>query len=413
MLSKSGDFGDFKQLLEGQTLHGFAETFAVLAFFHPPIPNLFNDFFDFGVRSFNRDEGNEQGAHLSAVNDRGLGSAEDGRAAFVADVQGAGHGVDTVHTTHAFGVVDEEAAAVPFHALGGAQVDDFGFDVELAPVTTGVSTGVGGEFAGNVGFHSFLIDLDVVLPRTHDGKVGTGHSGHAAVRAAVELELELVGEGGTVQLVLIVHGELIASVLRVVAGVFAAALAKAGGRRTEVRTGTAEVDVKLVGEIVEDLFKLRGLGADEHDVAGGTVHVGQTGATEFPNVAQAAQEFGGVVLAGGLSHADGVEVSHAGEHFGLVAVTADNAAAVTEHAHDAAVLPVRFPFFIGEFKHAEQVVGSVGGNLKFHVVGVGRSVFSFLLDVGHEAGPGASFELIQQGSWMFDCHCLTSTWFGW
>ena len=161
-----------------------------------------------------------------------------------------------MHTTHAFGVVDEEAAAVPFHALGGAQVDDFGFDVELAPVTTGVSTGVGGEFAGNVGFHSFLIDLDVVLPRTHDGKVGTGHSGHAAVRAAVELELELVGEGGTVQLVLIVHGELIASVLRVVAGVFAAALAKAGGRRTEVRTGTAEVDVKLVGEIVEDLQTL-------------------------------------------------------------------------------------------------------------------------------------------------------------
>ena len=99
------------------------------------------------------------------------------------------------------------------------------------------------------------------------------------------------------------------------------------------------------GEIVEDLFKLRGLGADEHDVAGGTVHVGQTGATEFPNVAQAAQEFGGVVLTGGLSHADSVEVSHAGEHFGLVAVTADNAAAVTEHAHDAAVLPVRFPFF--------------------------------------------------------------------
>ena len=26
-------------------------------------------------------------------------------------VQGAGHGVDTVHTTHAFGVVDEEALA--------------------------------------------------------------------------------------------------------------------------------------------------------------------------------------------------------------------------------------------------------------------------------------------------------------
>ena len=215
------------------------------------------------------------------------------------------------------------------------------------------------------------------------------------------------------QFVLVVHGELVAGVLRVVAGVFAAALAKAGGRRTEVGTGTAEVDVELVGEIVEDFFKLRGLGADEHDVAGGTVHVGQAGAAEFPDVAQAAQEFGGVVLAGGLGHTDGVEVRHAGEHFRLVAVTADNAAAVTEHAHDAAVLPVRFLFLIGKFKHTEQVVGSVGGNLEFHVVGVGRSVFSFLLDVGYEAGPRASFELIQQGSWMFDCHCLTSTWFGW
>ena len=65
-----------------------------------------------------------------------------------------------------------------------------------------------------------------------------------------------------------------------------------------------------------------------------------------------------------------MEVSHAGEHFGLVAVTADNAAAVTEHAHDAAVLPVRFPFFIGEFKHAEQVVGSVGGNLNSTLSGL-------------------------------------------
>ena len=215
------------------------------------------------------------------------------------------------------------------------------------------------------------------------------------------------------QLILIVHGELVANVLRVVAGVFAAALAHTGGGGTQVGTGTAEVDVQFMGEIVEDFFELRGLRADEHDVAGGAVHVGQTGTAQFPDVAQATEELGGVELAGGLGHANGVEVGHAGEHFRLVAVTADDAAAVTEHAHDAAVLPVRFFFLVGKFEHAEQVVGSVDRNLKFHVVGVGRSVFSFLLDVGHEAGPRTSFELIQQRSWMFDCHCLTSTWFGW
>ena len=137
-----------------------------------------------------------------------------------------------------------------------------------------------------------------------------------------------------------------------------------------------------------------------------------------------AEEFFTLVRCGGAGFyrpcSEVLRMLTAGEAWGtpgaallVLPLTADTAAAVTEHAHDAAVLPVRFPFFIGEFKHAEQVVGSVGGNLKFHVVGVGRSVFSFLLDVGHEAGPGASFELIQQGSWMFDCHCLTSTWFGW
>ena len=144
VLSKSGDFGDFKQLLEGQTLHGFAETFAVLAFFHPPIPNLFNDFFDFGVRSFNRDEGNEQGAHLSAVNDRGLGAAEDGRAAFVADVQAGGAvGVDTVSIQRMHSALLMKRRLRPISCTWRGTVDDFGFDVELAPVTTGVSTGVG------------------------------------------------------------------------------------------------------------------------------------------------------------------------------------------------------------------------------------------------------------------------------
>ena len=127
VLRNGRNFGHFKQLLEGETLDGFANTFAVLAFFHPPVPDLFDDGLDFVEGFFRGDEGNEQGAHLSAVNDRGLGAAEDGRAAFVADVQGAGHGVDTVHATHAFGVVDEEALAEAIRnsQIRGAAVDVF------------------------------------------------------------------------------------------------------------------------------------------------------------------------------------------------------------------------------------------------------------------------------------------------
>ncbi len=50
------------------------------------------------------------------------------------------------------------------------------------------------------------IDLDVVAPGADDRHVGAGDGGDAVVRAAGHLELELVGEGRPVQLVLEVHG---------------------------------------------------------------------------------------------------------------------------------------------------------------------------------------------------------------
>jgi len=300
-----------------------------------------------------------------------------------------------VHAAHAVGGLDGKLGAVPLHALGGAQIHDFLLDVELAPVATGVSAGVGGEFAAHVALHGVLVDLDVVLPGTDNGKVGTRHGAHAAVGATVELELELVGEGGTVQFVLIVHGQLVAHVLRVVAGIFTARLAKAGFRRTQVGAGTTQVDVHLVGQFVEDFFQLGGLGAEQHDVAGGAVHVGQTGTTQIPNIAQVAQELAVVVLAGRLGHTHGVEVRHAGEHFGLVAVTADNAAAVTEHTHDAAVLPVCFHFVVGKLKHTQKVFRAVHRDLILNIVGIGRAMRSFLLDIGYKARPWTGFKLIQ------------------
>ena len=70
---------------------------------------------------------------------------------------------------------------------------------------------------------------------------------------------------------------------------------------TQVGAGTTEVDVQLVGQVVEDFFQLRGLGAQEHDVTGGTVHVGHTGTAQIPDVAQVTQELGVVVFGSGLA----------------------------------------------------------------------------------------------------------------
>ena len=117
-----------------------------------------------------------------------------------------------------------------------------------------------------------------------------------------------------------------------------------------------------------------------------------------------------VVLAGRLGHTHGVEVSHAGEHFGLVAVTANNAAAVTEHADDAAVLPVCFHFVVGKLKHTQKVFRAVHRDLIIKTLGVLGPIGRLLFDVGHKARPRAAFKLVQQGGCMFR-HCHTSTWF--
>ena len=325
-------------------------------------------------------------------------------------MQGAGHGVDAVHAAHAVSSLDGELGAVPLHALGGAAIHHFFLQVELAPVAAGVRAGVGSEFTGHIGLHGFLVDLDVVLPGAYHGEVGARHGAHAAVGAAVELELELVGEGGTVQFVLVVHGELVAHVLRVVAGIFAAGLAKTGFGRTQVGAGATKVYVHFMGQLVEDFFKLCSLGTKQHDVTGGSVHIGQTRTTHIPNVAQVAQELAVIVLGSGLGHTHGVEVGHAGEHFGLVAVTADNAATIAEHAHDAAVFPVGFQIFVGKLKHTQQVTRATHRNLIVNSSGIFGPIGRFLLDVGHKARPRAAFQLVQQGGCMFR-HCHTSTWF--
>ena len=67
---------------------------------------------------------------------------------------------------------------------------------------------LGWNLAADIGLNRFLVDADVVPPGADKGHVGPGDGGHAAVGAAVELELEFVREGRAVQLVLVVIGQL-------------------------------------------------------------------------------------------------------------------------------------------------------------------------------------------------------------
>ena len=49
-----------EQFLEALPFHEFAKPFAVLSFFHPIVPDAFNDFFDLVVRLFNLDKRNQE-----------------------------------------------------------------------------------------------------------------------------------------------------------------------------------------------------------------------------------------------------------------------------------------------------------------------------------------------------------------
>ena len=88
--------------------------------------------------------------------------------------------------------------AVPLDALGGAVAADVPLDVHAI-------RGSSPDFG--------LVDTDVVPPGADDGHIGPGDGGHAVVGAAGELELELVREGRTVELVLEVLRDVVAGAM--------------------------------------------------------------------------------------------------------------------------------------------------------------------------------------------------------
>jgi hypothetical protein len=187
-----------------------------------------------------------------------------------------------VHAAVAFLVVDHQLVALHPHALGGTQPDDLFLDVELAPVAAGEGARVGFQLASDVSLDRFLIDADVVAPGADEGHISAGDRSHAAVRAAVKFELELVGKSRPVQLVLVIIGQREAQRLGVVAGILAAGFSDAVGGGAQVGARATQVLVQLVGQLVENLLELRSGSAQENDVPGGAVHVGDAAAAKIP-----------------------------------------------------------------------------------------------------------------------------------
>ena len=73
-----------------------------------------------------------------------------------------------------------------------------------------------------------------------------------------------------------------------------------------------------------------------------------------------------------------------------IRITTDDAAAVAENTNDTAVLPVGDPVLVGQFKLTKNVLN----------IRLGLGLF---LQVGDEARPGTTLQLVQQRCLMF-CH---------
>ena len=236
--------------------------------------------------------------------------------------------------------------------------------------------------AGHVFLHSGLVDTDVVFPGADDGKIGAGNGGHAVVRAGGKFELELVGEGRTVDLVLVPLGQSVAGLLSIVAGPLAAGITQTAGRGTQVGAGTAQVLLQVVGQVPEQGLEVLGAGTDEDHVAGGTVQVGDAGAVLVPQVHQGAQVLGGVVETGGLGNTHGMEMLNARELGRNIRIATDDTTAVPENTDNAAMLPGGDPVLVGKLKLTKDVPN----------VGLGLCL---LLEVGDETRPWTFFQFVQ------------------
>jgi len=246
-----------------------------------------------------------------------------------------------------------------------------------------VGATVGGIVTGDVFLDRSLIDLDVIFPGTDHGKVGTGDGGNAVIGAAGKFKFEFVGEGGTMDLVLIMHGQGVADILGVIAGPFTTGLAKTTGRRPQVGTGTTEILAQIMGQIPEQGLKVFGAGSQQNHVTGGTVHIGHAGAILVPQIHERAQVLGGVVETCRLVDAHGVKMLNTGELIRNIGIPTDNTTTITENTDNAAVLPVGDFILVRQFELSENVPAfRMGLCLLMSVTKLGHGPFSSSSNIG-------------------------------
>ncbi len=313
-------------------------------------------------------ERHDHRAHGVADLERALAADEQRDAAILAGLQCLGHDVDAVHAAHAAAVVDLERVVVVERQRLGRAARDHVVDRVLAAM------------ALDVRLDFLLVDLHVVAPGADHGEVGALDGVHAVVRAARDLELELVGQRRAVHVVDEVVDQRAVDAVLVGARLLAARRADARHGGAHAGAGAAQVETVLV-DLVEEMLRVLGGRADEHDVAGLAVERDQPRTPLVPRVRKLAQDLGRVMVAGRRLHAQRVEFLRLREHACDLGKARNDAAAIAEH-RDGAAFPVAQARLVRMLELAEQI--------DHHVVVVREA-----LQPGDEARPRSAFELVE------------------
>src|SRR5450759_60056 len=158
------DSTNLEKFMKAHALYQFAEAFTVPTLFRPPVPYLFNQFFKFIKRFFHLHKRYGQCRELGALQDRGLSAKEDGGPCILSNPQGPGHGIDAMHATVAFPVVDPKFFPIPGHAMGRTELDHLFYDMERTTFPAGVGSPIRLEFSCHISLHRRLIDTDIITP---------------------------------------------------------------------------------------------------------------------------------------------------------------------------------------------------------------------------------------------------------
>ena len=146
-----------------------------------------------------------------------------------------------------------------------------------------------------------------------------------------------------------------------------------------------------MGQFIKNFLKLLCCGAEKNNVTGRPVHIGNTTAAKVPQISDFSQVFSRVEFSTRLGYAHGVKMRNTGEHLGLIAISADNAAAITEYTDNTTVFPVGPTVFERKLEYTQNVFDHIDRDLIFDVIWIFGPSLGLLLQVGHEAGPGSGF----------------------